>query len=48
MNNNEPTLWGIHAGRLGDADALFLRKNVIAIGWNELGDVTSIGGDRET
>ena len=47
MTNKEQTLWGIHAGRLGDADNLFLKKNVIAIGWDELGDVTPIGGDRE-
>jgi len=32
---------------LGVADSLFLKGNVIAIGWHELGDVTSIGGDRE-
>jgi len=32
MSNEEKTLWGIHAGRLGVADSLFLKKNVIAIG----------------
>lgn len=45
--SNERTLWGIHAGRLGDADSLFLKKKVIAIGWDEMGDITSIGSDRE-
>jgi len=43
----EKTLWGIHAGRLGEADSLFLKKNVIAIGWHEMGDLTSIGADRD-
>ena len=47
MADIEKILWGIHAGRLGEADSLFLRKNVIAIGWHEMGDVSSIGGDRE-
>jgi restriction system protein len=47
MGNDDKTLWGIHAGRLGDADSLFLRKNVIAIGWDEMGDISSIGRDRE-
>ena len=47
MSNEDQTLWGIHAGRLGVADSLFLKKDVIAIGWDEMGDVTSIGGDRE-
>ena len=32
MTNKEITVWGIHAGRTGDADSLFLKKNVIALG----------------
>jgi len=47
MDDHEKTLWGIHAGRIGEADNLFLKKNVIAIGWHELGDITSISGDRD-
>lgn len=47
MSEHERTLWGIHGGRLGRADALFLEQNVIAIGWHELGDIRPIGGDRE-
>jgi restriction system protein len=30
-------LWGIHAGKTGDADGLFLGKSVIAIGWSDFG-----------
>jgi restriction system protein len=44
---NEQTLWGIHAGRDGEADGLFLRKKVIAIGWHEVGGISRIGNDRE-
>jgi restriction system protein len=47
MSERDKTLWGIHAGRIGEADNLFLEKNVIAIGWHELGDITSISGNRE-
>lgn len=45
--SHDRTLWGIHAGRTGDADALFLDKNVVAIGWAQLGDLGSLGKDRE-
>lgn len=41
------TLWGIHGGRTGDADSLFLKKNVIAIGWAKLGDLSKLGASRE-
>jgi len=47
MSSTEKILWGIHAGRLGEADSLFLKKKVVAIGWHEMGDITGIGGDRE-
>lgn len=39
--------WGIHAGRTGDADALFLKNHVIAIGWHEMGDLAALPADRE-
>ncbi|MDQ3605705.1 MAG: restriction endonuclease, partial [Gemmatimonadota bacterium] len=43
----EPTLWGIHAGRSGEADALFLKKNVIALGWSKIGDLSALQPSRE-
>jgi len=46
MAEADRTLWGIHAGRDGEADSLFLTKKVIAIGWHEMGDISSIGDDR--
>jgi restriction system protein len=47
MTNNDITLWGIHAGRTGDANTLFLKKNVIAVGWDRVGDLSKIQPDRE-
>lgn len=44
----EPTIWGIHAGKTGDADGLFLRENVIALGWCDLGDLSKIPPDRDS
>ena len=41
--------WGIHAGKTGDADKLFLSntKPCIAIGWDAMGDFSSIQNDRD-
>lgn len=44
---DEVTLWGIHAGKTGDADSLFLHKNLIAVGWHETGDLSKIATNRE-
>lgn len=46
MMSNE-TIWGIHAGRRGEADALFLGRNCIALGWNRMGDLTQLTPNRE-
>lgn len=43
----ESTIWGIHAGRSGEADTLFLKKNIVALNWREIGDLTKIPQDRE-
>ncbi len=42
----DPTYWGIHADS-GRAQALFLSKSRVALGWPKLGDLTSIGHDRD-
>jgi restriction system protein len=47
MAAEEVTLWGIHAGKTGDADRLFLRRNYIAIGWARMGDLGALAPDRE-
>ena len=36
---NRPALWAIHGGKTGDADNIFLKHNVIALGWVEMGDL---------
>lgn len=43
----EQTIWGIHAGRIGEADSLFLHNNVVALGWHEMGDMSKLPADRE-
>lgn len=40
-------VWGIHAGRTGDADHLFLTQGHVAIGWDAMGDLSLLRGDRE-
>jgi restriction system protein len=40
-------LWGIHAGKTGDADTFFLKKNSVAIGWPKMGDLSKLKADRE-
>jgi len=44
----EVTVWGIHAGRTGDADTLFLKENVVALGWDEMSDLSKLKANRET
>ena len=44
----EKTTWGIHGGRHGVADGLFLQRNVIALGWGPMGDVSGLSPDRAT
>ncbi|HEX6986071.1 MAG TPA: restriction endonuclease, partial [Planctomycetaceae bacterium] len=44
----EITIWGIHGGRTGDADRLFLKRNFVAIGWDKVGDLSKLGADRES
>jgi restriction system protein len=43
----ERNFWGIHAGKTGDADELFLKKNCIALGWAKMGNLASLAPDRE-
>ncbi len=46
MKPNAP-IWGIHAGKTGDAHSLFMQKHVVALGWQEMGDLSKIAPDRE-
>lgn len=47
MAQQETAIWGIHAGRTGDADSLFLKRNCVALGWAKMGDLRALGADRE-
>lgn len=39
-------VWGIHAGKFGEADPLF-NAGWIALGWNEIGDLRQLSPTRE-
>lgn len=43
----ELVVWGIHGGKTGDADSLFLKRNVIAIGWAKITDLSRLNAERE-
>lgn len=38
----ETIFWGIHAGRNGEAEPLFEKENVVALGWREMGDLSRL------
>jgi restriction system protein len=48
-SSNDPSfnVWGIHAGKTGDANTLFFEKNCIAIGWPSVGDLSKIQANRD-
>lgn len=48
VTTREQSVWGIHAGETGDADTLFLKHNVIALGWNKMNDLSTLRPDRES
>ena len=41
MAGKETTVWGIHAGKTGDAETLFTQRKVIALGW-DVGDLSAL------
>ena len=44
----DTTIWGVHAGKTGDADTLFLKQGCVAIGWSAMGDLSKLKPDRES
>jgi restriction system protein len=44
---NEQQMWGIHGGRTGDADNLFLTASCIALGWHKIADLSRLSPNRE-
>lgn len=47
MTDDKHNLWGIHGGRNGDADALFLKHDCVALGWARMGDLSAIAPTRD-
>lgn len=45
--DQEKVVWGIHAGKTGDAEHLFLKEGYVALGWADVGDVARLKADRE-
>src|SRR3989442_6157371 len=41
------SIWGIHAGKTGDADNLFLKKGCVALGWAKMADLAALKPDRD-
>ena len=48
MAETETVLWGIHGGRHGEADELFLKHNLIAMGWAKMGSLSALVPSRDT
>jgi restriction system protein len=46
--SNDLQMWGIHGGRTGDANTLFLKQDCIALGWHKVGDLSKLAANRET
>ncbi|HMV46600.1 MAG TPA: restriction endonuclease [Blastocatellia bacterium] len=42
------TLWGLHAGKTGDAHTLFLQHHCIALGWAKVAHLSQLKADRES
>ena len=47
MTTQETPVWGIHGGKTGDANTLFTQQNSVALGWDEIGDLTTLAPSRD-
>ena len=43
----EQIVWGIHAGRRGEAESVFLEDHCMALGWSLVGDLSTIPKSRD-
>ncbi len=43
----ETTIWGVHAGTLGDGDGVFLKQKCIALDWGQIGDMSAVPASRD-
>jgi restriction system protein len=44
---SDKTIWGIHAGKTGTADSLFMKKSFVALGWSEMGSIGKLPPNRD-
>lgn len=40
LTSKDQAMWGIHRSQTGNADTLFLKHNVIALGWEAMSDLS--------
>ena len=45
--SSDTNIWGIHAGKTGDADSLFLKRNCVALGWTKMTDLSVLAPNRD-
>lgn len=45
---SDQTMWGIRAGRRGEADHIFLKENSVALGWDAVDELSSLAASRDT
>ena len=45
--SSDQTLWGVHAGAVGEAHALFTQRNCIALSWSAFGDLSMLPANRD-
>lgn len=43
----DKTIWGIHAGKTGDATTLFLKHSCVALGWDQMADLSQLAPNRK-
>ena len=44
---SDQTMWGIRAGRRGEANHVFLQENFIALGWNAVDELSGLVANRD-
>ncbi len=47
MKSADANIWGIHGGKTGDADTLFLKNGRVAVGWSKMGDLAALRPERD-
>ncbi len=47
MARGNMVLWGIHGGRTGDADPIFLKERQLALAWEHTGDLQGLPPNRD-